>query len=248
MRYMRNSYIAAAPSARWRRMICPASTPVPSAVALFQPVTHLFLLLGGEAVVEVGQGSDHLGPVALHGLCLLLQQGLGAGAVKFVTGDQGLEIGPRISTLATQGRALGDDFIGQHGQLLFLGIVETKLAADPVDHLGSRLGDVLLAPVVTITMRAGRQAADEDGSAKDANEGFLEPGFHDGRPLRDVVEHVRHDAGAWPARGLSGVSIYFVLYQRWRLKIFGIDFAVDLRVVAAACDSVLVDQRIEPGH
>ena len=53
-----------------------------------QPLAHLLLLLGVEAVVEVAEGGEHLRAVALGGLQLLVQQLLRLAAVELVTGDQ----------------------------------------------------------------------------------------------------------------------------------------------------------------
>ena len=69
-------------------------------------VAHLLLLGGVQAVVEVGHGSNDFGALGLDGGGFVVDQGLGAGGVKFVAGHQCLHFSARVLGLADQGRTL----------------------------------------------------------------------------------------------------------------------------------------------
>ena len=74
--------------------------------ALGHEGAQLGLLVGVQAVVEIGHRGDHLGPAALHRLGLAVQQGLGLGAVELSTRNHRLQLGTRLGATA-QGLALG---------------------------------------------------------------------------------------------------------------------------------------------
>jgi hypothetical protein len=103
----------------------------------------------------------------------------------------------------------------EHGELLLLGGVEVELAADPLDHLAAELGGLLGRRIgaVAVAMAAGREAADEEGDAKQAEQGAFDPGFHDRVSFfKEVVEQGLMVPGM--ARGVLSaryrfVSVYF---------------------------------------
>jgi hypothetical protein len=65
-----------------------------------------------------------------------------------------------------------------------------------------------------MAMAAGREAADEEGDAKQAEQGAFDPGFHDRVSFfREVVEQGLNGAGHGAPRPLCAVSVCFGLCQ-----------------------------------
>src|SRR5262245_34630674 len=165
-------------------------------------ITHLLLLLGLQAVVEVAQRGDQLGALGLDRARLGIDEGLGLGAIEGVAGHQRLDLGARVA--ATDERlALRAQLVGHRAELGLLCIVEVEAAADALDDALLVLGGVFVAhalpAVAVMAVRTGGQATEQDGGAEHADQGALEPGFHvepsvASRPVLNMARIVRNAA------------------------------------------------------